>query len=444
MKKFVIFFLALLMLQSVLAVEFNVKENLDKGETFLAKLSGNFVSPVTKDNVVFYQGHVRIPADTHVTKINDEYYIYSLLTGKPSVEYLVKVENTKYYVGKEISEEDITRNFTITENTTDFSIDKGFVVTKDNFFIEVQNLQESEIGIQINANKTTPEESDKGFFASLFGTEKIQQEPTIPEDALILKSGEIKKIYFTINATQTKLHILKLSSSNSNYEIPVYAIATKTATEEQKNLSFSPSELDIIINANSITYKNITLSNNQDVSNDVSLNISESIKPYVSLSQIQVNISGKSSIELSLTISAPETEMSIEGEIIATLNTETISFPVYLTIVNESVQIPQEETSEEEVPAISKTCEENSGFVCSKTEECVGELITAKDNKCCIGECKPKEESIKGEIIGWLIVFALLGIFIWFYKYKYPKIKKNVNLLETATEFLKQSKVKKP
>ena len=64
--------LILLILPFLSAVEFNLKENFSSGETIITKVSGNFLVPPSQNNVFFYKGHVRIPADWGMAKINND------------------------------------------------------------------------------------------------------------------------------------------------------------------------------------------------------------------------------------------------------------------------------------------------------------------------------------------------------------------------------------
>ena len=59
MKKVLIIFLALFLFPIISAVEIEMKDNFDQGETLIAKISGNFYEAISEENVIFYRGHVR-------------------------------------------------------------------------------------------------------------------------------------------------------------------------------------------------------------------------------------------------------------------------------------------------------------------------------------------------------------------------------------------------
>ena len=71
--------------------------------------------------------------------------------------------------------------------------------------------------------------------------------------------------------------------------------------------------------------------------------------------------------------------------------------------------------------------------ICKGGEKCSSSnVVYAKDNVCCIGICETKETSSVGKIIGFMILIIIFGVGIWFYKKKYKKAKKPVNLLKVA------------
>ncbi|MCP6719672.1 MAG: hypothetical protein KJI71_05665, partial [Patescibacteria group bacterium] len=213
MKKSVVFLTILfLIFPLVSAIDFEINSEFDQGETLLAKFSGNFLEPVTESNIFFYRGHVRIPVVYDIREIDDEFYLYALLTGKDSGNYSVALEDVRYMKGVEISEEDIVKEFTITENTALFSINPGFVETFEDFSIKIQNLQESKITVEITT-----------------GLDNIIGNSTE------LKSGEIKDIEFDLieDSPQTKETAI-FTSGNLTYEIPIF-ITTNTTREDKKD-----------------------------------------------------------------------------------------------------------------------------------------------------------------------------------------------------------------
>ena len=415
-KSLVVLTILLLVFPVISAVEFDMKTEFNQGETLMAKVSGNFLDPILNNNIFFYRGHVRISMDSYVAKINNTFYIYAPLIGKTQNNYSIVLKNARYYIeGGQISDEDITKNFSITKNISDFSIAPGFVVTKDNFFIEVQNLQDSEITIQIKTNS----ETSQGFFASLFGNQG-------GENSISLKAGEIKKINFELNnITQPALKTIELTTENLKYEIPVYIYTEETEQEKkQKSFKFEPSELNISIPTNSNTTKIIYLYNTgEEKLENISLSVSDSLKEYVSFSIEKIEeLDKNSSIKIELYFSSDDEEKIIEGQIKAQSQELYSYLAVSLNFLKDYIPLD----GEDEI----KTCSEMNGTICKDDEKCDEETIYAKDGVCCLGDCKKIKKSPIGKIIGWIIVIAVIGFLIWFFKEKYRGVKKEIDLFK--------------
>jgi len=199
MKKFLIVFIFLFLLSFFSAASINMNEEFDSGETLIANIKGNFVTPITDSNVFFYRGHVRIPLTYDVQKINNEYYVYAQLLDKEENNYSISIEDVTYFVGSGTSTEDIVKTFTITNLTADFSVNPGFLYTSKDFSLELRNLQESEITV----------DNSEG-------------------ESLDLLSGEIKDLDFDISnmANETGLVFIELSTENLIYSIPIYIVSS--------------------------------------------------------------------------------------------------------------------------------------------------------------------------------------------------------------------------
>ncbi len=165
-----------------------------------------------------------------LAKINDEYYIYAFLGSKSPENYSVALKDVNYLEGSEAVRGDIIKNFTITNETADFSINPGFIITDKDFSIQVQNLKDYEINITIGENKSV---ESSGFFASF--SKSIEGGKTVS-----VKSGEIKNIEFELG-NKTSFRKIWLSTENLEYELPVYEFVSQVqeepGTEEEQNAS---------------------------------------------------------------------------------------------------------------------------------------------------------------------------------------------------------------
>lgn len=422
MKKSAIFVLILLLLPVISAVEFNMKTNLSQGETLMAKVSGYFLEPILKEDIFLYRRHLRSSMNRYVVKINDEFYIYAQLLEKIPDNYSIIIKNSRYMKGSQISEEEIVKNFSMTESIADFSIDPGFIVTKDDFFIEVQNLQDYKIDIDI---KNIPEE----YF--------IYQESSIN-----LRSGEIKKINFELkNITQPVSEIIELSTENLKYEIPVYIFAEEIEIEpeeKQRDFKFEPLELKISLSTNLNATRVIYLYNiGEETLEDILLSISESLQPYLSLSIDEIEeLEESSNIKIELYLFSEE-EKTVEGQIEANVSENlSVQATIFLNFSEEYVPLDEENETvpldDEDEVYITKTCSEWNGIICGTDEECEGTIEQTKDDNCCLGTCKKIKKSSTGKIIGWSMLVLIILFLIWFFKKKYKGAKKPFDLLKIA------------
>src|SRR3989344_7745543 len=172
-KKNILFFLILIMpLISSISVDMN--QDYSQGETLIAIISGNFYSHVSGENIYFYRGNARVSVASSVMKIENTFYLYALLPEKQG-NYSLIIKNLSYMEGSKLIKDDIQRNFTISEGKAEFSVNPGFVITKGNFSISVQNLQPRTITLNVKINSSKG--AGMGFFESLFGN--VEKENSI-------------------------------------------------------------------------------------------------------------------------------------------------------------------------------------------------------------------------------------------------------------------------
>ncbi len=413
-----ILFALILSLQLISAVDVSINENYKSGETIIAKVSGNFITPITKSNVFFYEGHVRVPMDYDVTNIEGDYYIYALTVGKDSGDYSLSIENTQYMKGAEISNEKIVKNFSITDEIADFSLKPGFISTSENFILEIQNLQESQITVSVST----------GLNSS--GREIFISPDKSTETSFSLKSGEIKKINFELGKGEAGLQYVEFRTDNLVYEAPIY-IATSSGVKGE-TFFLDPDEATYSAPTGSVSKKTIYLYNtgNQDIEN-ISFSVSDSLNPFVSISTPHIeNLAARTNFPIELSI-ASQNEKEIEGYLTAETEEKTTSSYITLHFIKEYV--PTE--NESETSASTKTCAGMNGTLYdTQTQECSVEGIKAKDNWCCLGTVSEiqKESNSTGRIIAIVIIIVIVIVLVLFYKLKYKKAKKPINLIKIA------------
>jgi len=413
MNKLFLLFFIFLFLPLISAVEFNVNQNFSQGETIIVKISGNFLTPITNDNVFFYEGHVRIPIEYSVSKIGEDYYLYALTSGKAPSNYSVSIQNIQYMRGSEVASDNLAANFSITNDTADFSVSPGFVTTAGDFSLQIQNLQDKELNVGINTQSNTSKAREILISPDLSSSSSI-----------LLRSGEIKKINFQLGSGESGLRIVELKTDKLTYQVPVYIFSSSTGNFA--SLEIDPQFLTLSSSTNASSKTSIYISNSGDKTlQNISLSLSDSLVPYLNLSKYKIeNLSANTGVQIELSYFS-NTERKVEGLLkIKSGNTSAASL-VSLTFMR-NYTAPKENIS-----VLTKTCAEYKGSVCSNGEECDKDPVYAKDSVCCLGTCKKTISSSSGVIIGIIIIGVIVAALFLLYK-KYKKAKKPVDLLEIA------------
>jgi hypothetical protein len=405
-----------------------MKSNFSQGETLLARFSGNFVDQITPENIFFYRGHVPTFMLYDVAKINEDFYVYALLTEKTEGNYSISIEGVRYMKAAQTVEDNIVKNFTITNDTAAFSITPGFVKTNGNFYLALQNLQDSSITVSYGLKKNSSSSESKGFFASLFGGSDSKQ---TGQDSITINSGASKKVNFFVENFSQGLNTIELSSINTSYSIPVYFDANvssngtseNTSETNENSLEFQPSTVEVSMATNSNTKRILYLTNTGGINiENISFNISSILGPYLVVYPEKIDsLEPGSNEKIEIQIVSDKQEAVIEGKITAYAENFSSSLNIILDFVKD--YIPAEGINETK-PVILTTCEEIKGIKCAENFVCGEEIIQTKDGDCCLTTCTEPQKSYTGTIIGWLLLILLIIIVIWFFKRKYSRVGK--------------------
>ena len=408
-KRFIGFFLILVLIASpaLLAVEIEMNSEFDSGETLIALASGNFLDKITRENIFFYQDHVRIPLFYDVKEIDGDFYIYALLTNKGAGNYSLIIKNIRYMNGTEISEEEIVKNFLITEEIAYFYVNPGCLIASDNFFLEVQNLQSTKITISIKTSEILESNS-----------------------SIELKSGELKKINFELNTEESAFGKIELASEDTSYSVPVFIyIQEKIEEPEKVEFKFEPGSANVSLATDSNTKRIIYLRNLGKEIENLSIYVSSSLEPYVDVSpSIISSFSEEDTVKIEISVASNTEEKIVEGKIYAEAGDFETFFTLTLSFVKD--YIPEvEETEETEEETILTTCLGLEGVVCLQGEKCSGNSLPTKEGVCCFATCEAPPKSNTGKIIGWSLVVILVLFLFWFFK-KYKRVRPKLDLLK--------------
>lgn len=414
MKKsiLVLVFSLLFFFPLISAVEFAMNDNFSQGETIVAKISGNFITPITNANVFFYRGHVQIPIQYDVANLNGDYYIYAITTGKSSEDdYSLSIKNIQYMKGADVSNETLAKNFTITNETAAFSVNPGVIVASDNFSIEVQNLLDNQITLQVN---------------TITGTGKAIFIPpnNLEQYSFSINSGDIQKINFNGGSGESAVQAIELSAGNFTFSLPVYL--SSSSGLQSSGLSFTPSEFAANLLSNSTSTQTFFLYNNggRDITN-ISLSLSSSLRSIATLSQTQIaSLTAGSHVPIDVSFS-PNSEEEIDGVLQAAAG--NFSANSYITLSFSSNSSNQTQAN------VPQTCAELNGTICNgDNQKCDTTPVYASDNVCCLTKCQQVQKSSSGTIIAIIIIVLIAGLLLWFYFKKYKKAKKPVDFVKIA------------
>jgi len=214
-------------------------------------------------------------------------------------------------------------------------------------------------------------------------------------------------------------------------------------TEEagkEKGFRFEISELNVTLPTDSNTSRTLYLHNNgeEDLRN-ISISLSKTLSKYLSLSVNEINeLEKDESSKIEVYFSSDSEERIIKGQITAKYTNGSKTIYAYSSVFLNFIEgfMPLNKTGEKEIKEseLLKECSEMNGRICdAEGEKCEGESKYAKDGICCISnKCVKIEKSSKGKFIGWGIIITVLLFLAWFFKFKYRRTKKEVDLFKIA------------
>lgn len=424
-KSFILVLLALLLIPIISAVQIDMKSNFSQDETLITQVSGNFLEKIQVQNIFLYKGHVRVSFIPYVKEMGDKFYIYGQLFGKSEGNYSLIIRNVDYFESGEVKDDDITKNFTITNNSADFSISPGFLQAAGEFSISAQNLIDTTLTVTSFIKNSTETEVETGFFSSLFGGSSASEKKTETQ----ISPGQTKAIPFSVdNSYNNQLIYFVLETGNTYYEVPVFVLGSVIENESNPVFGFQPNQRDVFLATSSHTFIYLYLYNSgQENLTDISLFVSDTIKPYVFIQNQTLLLDANSSAQIRANISSGILDGIFEGQITASSENLTSDFILILNF------------SKSYVPAngtkLFQTCAELSGQFCNENQICEGSIKNAVDSSadkvCCVGSCKAIPTN-SGKIFGWMLVAIIVLLVIAFFVQRYVKAKKPFNLLDFA------------
>lgn len=397
MKKKMVILLFLIILPIITAIEITFsKDSYQPKETLQAEITGNFIS-LTSDNIFIFKDdklHSE-PVIKDLTKQNNIYYFYAILPNE--------VGNFTFQIEAEYLERGIIKNDPIKKeidilykNDSDLSINPGFLIPKEDFFIKVKSLYgNTDLTAKFEATGETKE---------LFLIEEIEE---------------------IIKFSLPELPPMKSSLTINDYKIPVFLIK-KLDKEEILKIEFIPYSLSGTIIENKDYFFRVVVKNsgNKNLTNiKFSSDLNTKIFPE------QIDLLEPNAIRIiNLTIKVEKVDGNLLGNIIAEFSNNSFNLPVLFEITKNESDVKIDDI---QIIKDRFSCGE-LGVICQETQVCTGETTESLDGPCCIGQCSEQKKSSYSTYIGIILLIILILIII----YVIWKVRKR-NKIKSPKEILR-------
>ncbi|MBU3913537.1 MAG: hypothetical protein KKE50_05600 [Nanoarchaeota archaeon] len=395
MKRVLLLFLILLSFNIVSALNIELNENFQPGETALGTIEANFLSPITPENIYFYSDRVSIPLVFDIARISDKYYFYIILPVHER-NYTMMLKNAHYFENSKEILADIEKNFSVLGNITEFSVYPGFIITKQNFTLSLESKnQAQDITIQVQ-NQT--------------------KQVHIP-------IAQTKKVDLSVSSDNFTLTSISISGANTKYEIPLAILSSNSSifsgntsgtVNDSEKFRFSKSEVNLSLTQKTQTDYTIYLVNVGDKEiNDIQLTLEGDLKTIAEISPSSISLKEAESRIITLSITAPETGI-FTGQIIAKSDNLTALSELTINSFSQETPVPPLPN-----PSSTKeTCITYGGIICGSGQACKGTVLDSLDGDCCLSECE-KKTSYTSIIIGVLLLIGVgVGLFFLYKRQK--------------------------
>jgi len=388
---FLAIFTLILTLSFVSSVSLSMKDNYEPQETMLISIEGSILEPIALNQVQFKRNNVDVVTDFDIKKIQDKYYIWALAPSNPN-NYTLTIKNIYATILGQPNRTDISKNFTVSGNTTIYYVKPGFLSTSQDFKIEVQLNSDLDEIIDVNFPKS--------------------------QSFIILPGKNI--IPFSISSVNdSQLFNLQIGK----YTIPVYFQVNKTpeTITQTKSIRFMPSILHGA--ANYLNSYEIRILNTGD--KIANLTIEYDSRLFKLDRSSTLNLSRGDEFVFNLTIINNSIHF-ISGNLVARYDNLSTMLPFEINLSSQNLTLTKNASS----TTLFK-CAELPGTICSSNEICSGTTLTSSDGPCCTKSCSAQSSGFNYSYIGYFIVLVvLIGLVIL--AGRYLKAKPNKNLLEKS------------
>jgi len=397
--------LILLILPLITAIEVTTTKDIyQPQETLQAEITGNFLTLIS-DNVFIYKDDKVHPEPVlkGLTKYNNIYYFYAVLPNQEGNFSLV-IQDTEYFERGKIKTEQIKKEFkTEFKNTSDLSINPGFILTNEDFEINVKSLYKN---TNLNAE--------------------------------FLASGEIKNVNLIEGLERTLEFSLPESAVQqskvilNNYEVPVFIMGGQNPTIIPTSIEFIPYHIEgIVLTGGDYSFQIIIKNNGEN--NITNIEILTDMEALVLPSNIE--LLEPNSIEIiNLTITIEETDLeTLSGKLTAQSNDILFHLPILFNVTHNRSDVRVDDAVID--PRTQDYSCSQIGELCAIGKKCSGETTQSLEGPCCIGSCISKKSSNKTWIgVALIIVLILIVLYIIWKVRKRKKLKSPKEILKERSK----------
>jgi hypothetical protein len=369
-----------------------MKDTYEPQETMTIKLDGNILEPISLNQIEFKRNNVDIITDFDVKKIQDTYYIWALAP-KNQNNYTITIKDLYTTLLGKPQRIDLSKNFTVSGNTSIYYVTPGFLSTSQDFKIELQ--LNSDVNEIINVNFP------------------------ISQSFIVLPGKNI--IPFSISSVnESKWFNLKVGK----YSIPVYFQVNKTLENKiTKSVRFIPRIIEETLNG--ISSYEIQILNSGEKINNLTLEYDSRLFKLNRESTSDFYNGDVFSFNLSLINNSLP---FISGNIVARYDNLSTMLPFEIIISNNSTAGAKNNSS----TTLFK-CSELPGTICTSREVCSGTTLSSLDGPCCTKLCESQSSGFNYSFLGYGILLLILIILVILIG-RYLKAKPNKTTLEKSLD----------
>ncbi len=411
MKKKVFFVLIFLLSisQGVYAISSDLKQEYAPGETLIAEIRGNILEPIKPEQVSFLRGHVKVPFDYDIKKLEDRYFLWAKIPVNVTQNYTLFIEKIVTTLNGRTTELDFKQNFSVSGNRTAYSIKPGFIFTKKDFELSIELYQDENRIIEVDF--------------------PVKEEKTLKPGSNILK--------FSIDGVRgVQLIFINIG----DYAIPAYIIGNSTNNLKKPDfVHLRPERLQRSYLISDYTLSTeIFIKNERDSEiNDIAfvydpeiIIIQPEIKSLPAESEVSFNISLKNVAVLGERISEV---IYIQSK------SENFSFalPVDINFIEENSSRTNETIAGNKGAGVYY-CSELGGRICTADEVCTGNEEISLDGNCCLEQCSLEKDDGGRKWIGWVLA-ALVILIIGYSYFRYKKVRSDKNPISSKIRAAEKS-----